>query len=146
MLKDDYIMRMIEQFGDILRKILTYTNEGDFKRGHNEVDAALKKIGVSRLLVQTMPTDELTRLVCRGTAEDVSKCLLLSKLIAADAQISQSEGNIETAHDLFTTSLNVLYHAHEDADEDEDKEISKDIESVKFSINENIKLDNRDPQ
>lgn len=144
MLKDDYIMRMIEQFGDILRKIFTLMDEGNFKKSHDEIDAALKKIGVSRLLVRTMPTDELTRLVCRSRPDDVSKCLLLSRLISADAQVSQAEGNIETAHDLFTTSLEVLYYAHDEADEDEEGQIDKDIESVKFSINENIKLDNRE--
>lgn len=139
MFKDDYIMRAIEQFGEILRKVLTYVKTGDFKKGHAEIDTAFKNLGVSENLVKTLPVDSLVQFVRRPGEENSKRLLMLSRLIGTDAHIYTAEGDRITAHDLYKTSLEVLSFAKDDADDDEIDNIDKDIESIRYAITENIR-------
>jgi hypothetical protein len=143
MIKDDYIIRMIEQFGEILRKILTYEDEGDYAKGHAEIDTALKKLGVSEMFCKTLPTDSLVEFVRRPGQNNAKRLLMLSRLVGTDAHIYNEQGDRHTAHDLFRTSLEILSHAKDDADNDDELEIDKDAESIRYYITENIRDDSQ---
>lgn len=138
MFKNDYIMRMIEQMGDILRKVLALENREDFKAAHGEIDEAMKQLGVSELLAMTLPASELLRLVRRPGDADNDRCLLMSRLIGADAHIYKTEGQFDTAHDLYTTSLQILTEISTDAEGEKLEQINKDIDVLRLCIRENI--------
>lgn len=142
MFQDDYILRMIEQMGDILRKVLSLEKEQKFKEGHEEINKAMRKLGISRLLARTMPANELIRLVRRPGEPNTDRCILLSRLIGADAHVYEAEGERGTAHSLYTTSLEILYETAQDEDGEKLENINKDIDAIKYHIGENIKSDN----
>jgi hypothetical protein len=142
MIKNDYIIRMIEQLGDILRKVLTLEEKGEFKESHDEIDTAMKQLGVSRLLARTMPTDELVRFACRPGGDNVDRCVLLSRLIGADAHIYVTEGKRDVAHTLYVTSLGILTEIMDEAEDEKLEQIKKDIDGLRLCIGENIREDN----
>lgn len=140
MFKDDYILRMIEEMGDIIRKLLSYEEAGDFKPAHAEIDSALKKLGVSENLVRTMPTDTLINFVKKPGQNNAKRLLMLSRLISLDANVFKNEGDKFTANDFYVTSLEVLDQTKDEVDDDEDiKSVEQDIESIRFYISENNK-------
>lgn len=140
MFKDDYIMRMIEEMGDIIRKILNFEEAGDFKPAHAEIDTALKRLGISENLVKTMPTDTLINFVKKPGQNNAKRLLMLSRLISVDAGIYKSEGDKFTANDFYVTSLEVLDRTKDEVDDDDDMQsVEKDIESIRYYIKENNK-------
>lgn len=143
MFKDDYIIRMIEQFGDVLRKVLALEDKSDFKAAHDEIDAAMQKLGMSRLLARTMPAETLLGLVRRPGGDD-GRCIMLSRLISADAHVYETEGRHETAHDLYATSLFILTSLKKDAEGDRLDTINRDMDSLRFYIGESQKEPNGD--
>lgn len=144
MIKNDYIMRMIEQLGDILRKVLAHEEKNEFKAGHDEIDTAMNQLGISRLLVRTMPTSELLRLVRRPGSENVDRLILLSRLIGADAHVYKTEGQKDVAHNLYTTSLGILTEVSKDAEGEKLEQVQKDMDGLRLCITENIREDNGD--
>lgn len=138
MFEDDYIIRMIEQMGDILRKVFMLENKQEFKACHEELDVAMKKIGLPRLLARTMPAVEITRLIRRPGGADDDRCLLLARLIAADAHVYKTEGKCDVAHNLYATSLGILTELQKDAEGEKLERIEKDMDAVRLYISENI--------
>jgi hypothetical protein len=138
MIKNDYILRMIEQMGDVLRKVFALENKSDFKTAHNEIDTAMKQLGASELLAMSLPASELIRIVQRPGDSESDRCLLLSQLIGADAHIYRTEGQFNTAHDLYTTALEILMEISKDAEGEKLEQINKDIDGLRLCIRENI--------
>lgn len=138
MFQDDYIIRMIEQMGDILRKVFMLENKREFKASHEELDVAMKKLGLPRLLARTMPAVEITRLIRRPGGANDERCLMLARLISADAHVYKAEGKCDVAHNLYTTSLGILTELKKDAEGEKLEQIEKDMDVVRLSINENI--------
>lgn len=142
MIKNDYLMRMIEQLGDVLRKVFALADEGEYQKSHDEIDNAMKQLGVSRLLARTMPTDELLRLVSRPGSDNVDRGILLSRLIAADGEVYKSEGKRDVAHTLYISALGILTEIMDEADDAKLEKINKDMDGLRLSISENIREDN----
>lgn len=142
MIKNDYILRMIEQMGDILRRVLALAEKGEFQKSHDEIDNAMKELGVSRLLARTLPTDELVRLISRHGSDNVDRGLLLSRLIAADAEVYKSEGKRDVAHTLYVTALGILTEIMDGAEDEKLEKINKDMDGLRLAIAENIREDN----
>jgi hypothetical protein len=143
MFKNDYLMRMIEQLGDILRKVLSLEEDHKFKACHDEIDAAMKQLGISRLLVRTMPTGEILHLVRRPGSMDDDRCVLLSRLISADAHVYLTEGKKDVAHNLYTTSLGILTELSKNSEGENLEQIKEDMDGVRLCISENLQ-DNND--
>ena len=133
---------MIEQMGDILRKVLSHEDKLEFKEGHDEIDAAMNQLGISRLLARTMPSGELLKLVRRPGEVNTDRCVLLSRLIGADAHVYKAEGQCDVAHDLYTTSLGILMKISEDAEGEKLEQIQKDIDGLRLCISENLSENN----
>lgn len=144
MFKNDYLIRMIEEMGDILRKVLALEDRQEYKECHDEINAAMKKLGISRLLTRTMPANELLRLVRRPGGVNDDRCVLLSRLIGADAHVYKSEGEKEVAHNLYTTSLSILTEISKDAEGEKLEQIQKDMDGLRLCITENIHDNNGD--
>lgn len=138
MIKNDYILRLIEQMGDVLRKVLSLENSLNFKEGHQEIDNQMQKLGISRLLAMSLPADEIMRLLGRRDETFEDRCMIFSRLIQADAHVYSIEGKQETAHNLYQTSLGILTELSEDKESEKLPEISNRIGEVQFAIRESI--------
>lgn len=142
MIKNDYILRMIEEFGGILRKAFALADEGKYQKSHDEIDKAMKKLGVSRMLARTLPTDAIVRLISRPGTDNVDRGLMLSRLIAADAEVYKSEGKRDVAHTLYVTALGILAEIMDEAEGERLDKIKKDMDGLRYAIGENIREDN----
>jgi hypothetical protein len=140
MIKNDYILRMIEQMGDVLRKVLNLENSQQFKQGHEEIDTAMKQLGVSHALTLTLPHNELMNLLNRPDGAYEDRCLILSRLVQADAHIYYTEGKRNTAHDLYQSSLGILTELAKDEDSEKLPDIKNRISEVQFLILDSMDL------
>lgn len=98
----------------------------------------MKKLGISPLLVRTLPPDELMRFVTRPGGENEDRCILLAKLLSADAHIYKTEGKNSTAHELYKTALEILNGVSGKVEGEKLKKVQKDIEELISGNTENL--------
>jgi hypothetical protein len=93
----DYILRLIEQLGALLRALVG--SGGDLKRPETEIgdasqsDAALEKacqeaMGLSFRTIKEVAPDELVELLRSGGLTFVSRCFFVARLFEFDAEIA----------------------------------------------------------
>lgn len=145
MFKEDYIIRMIEQMGEFLRKVLKLEEDNKFEEAHDEISKAMKKLGVSPLLVRTMPPDGLMSFVTRPGGDNEDRCILLARLLSADAHIYKTEEKNSTAHELYKTALEFLTDVSEKVEGEKLERVQKDIEEIRYLMTENIREDKFTP-
>jgi hypothetical protein len=140
MIKNDYILRMIEQMGVVMRKILNLENNQQYKQAHNEIDNSMKQLGVSRALTLTLPHNELMNLLGRPDGSYEDRCMILSRLIQADAHVYYTEGEKSTAYDLYQSSLGILTQLAKDEDSEKLPDIKNRISEVQFLMRDSMDL------
>lgn len=145
MFEDDYIIRMIEQIGDILRKALKLESSMDYKKAHGEIEKAMMNLGISPLLARTMPAETLMNFVSRPGEKNEDRFILLARLMAGDAHIFKSEGEHEKAHELYKTSIEILTGISGKLDGEKLKEAKSNMESIRYMMTENIRDDKTMP-
>ena len=138
MIKNDFLIRMIEEMGALLRKALAHEQAREYTAAHQEIDAAMKTLGLPRVLARTMSASDLMRIMQHSATASNDRCFLMARLIAADAHVYRSEGSPDIAHSLYTTALFILTALQKDAEDEKSALIQKEIESVRFSITEEI--------
>jgi hypothetical protein len=93
----DYILRLIDQLGALLRALVG--SGGEIKRPETAVsdasqsEVALEKacqeaIGLSFRIIKEMPPEELVELLRSGGATWISRCFLVARLFEFDAEIA----------------------------------------------------------
>jgi hypothetical protein len=94
----DYILRLIEQLGALLRALAG--SKGDVKKPERAIsdasqsDAALEKacqegIGLSFRIIKEMAPDDLVELLRSGGATWVSRCFFVARLFEFDAEFAR---------------------------------------------------------
>lgn len=103
MIKNDYIMRMIEQFSKVLARVLFNTGAQHWEEAQTDVqDAALNFLGISLRMVRRLPTDDLLAMMTVGGRLDTAKCYIAAQLLLADARIHEGANEAgETAESSF---------------------------------------------
>lgn len=134
MIKNDYILRLIEQMGDFYRRLLNLQKDGKFEECHGEIDEKFRQLGVSRALVRALPPEELTALLGRRDASFAKRCTLLAGLARADGSVYEAEGRPQAALNLYQTALGVLMQAEEAAEPEEEQKILSRKQEVEYDI------------
>ncbi len=140
MFKNDYILRMIEQMGEVLRKVLNLENSLKYKECHVEIDKSMKELGISRTLTLTLPYSQLMNLMGRPDGSYEDRCLILSRLIQADAHVYLSEEKKGTAHDLYQMSLGILSELSKDENTENLSLINDRIAELQYLIRGSMDL------
>ena len=84
MIRQDYIMRMIEQLIKVLAKILFNKKEGSFQEAINNIDTAFKNIlGLDFNLLNALSAKDIISLLemAKDNASINIKCIVLAKLL-----------------------------------------------------------------
>jgi hypothetical protein len=125
----DYILRLIDQLGALLRALL---GSGDqvqrpeiLLSNASQLDIALEKacqeaMGLSFRTIKEMPPDELAELLRSGGATWVSRCFFVGRLFELDAEIASRINQNERAKESMERALyfyNFLYSNPEVPDE-----------------------------
>jgi hypothetical protein len=114
MIQRDYILRLIDQLGALLRALLG--SEDHVKKPEEpnsdaaQLDVALEKscqdaMGLSFRTIREMPPDELMELLRSGGATWVSRCFFVGRLFEFDAEIAARLDERERAEDSLQRSL-----------------------------------------
>jgi hypothetical protein len=104
MIQKDYIMRIIEQMGKILAKVLLDKEEGKQEEAIKEIDNSFGTlIGIDALLLKTLSYENVAELF--GISKDKStasmKCIIAAKLLREKSELLkdvQAEESIENLH------------------------------------------------
>lgn len=90
MIRQDYIMRMIEQLIKVLSKILFNKETGNYQEAINNIDNAFSNIlGLDYNLINTLSVKDIISLL-RISKDDVRvsvKCIIIAKLLKERAEI-----------------------------------------------------------
>jgi len=104
MIQKDYIMRMIEQMGKILAKVLLNKEEGKQEEAIREIDNSFGALlGIDSTLLKTLPIENVTALfgISKNNSTGSMKCLIAAKLLKAKSQLYKGiawEESIENNH------------------------------------------------
>jgi hypothetical protein len=114
MIQRDYILRLIDQLGALLRALLG--SEDHVKRPEKptsdaaQLDVVLEKscqeaMGLSFRTIKEMPPDELMELLRSGGATWVSRCFFVGRLFEFDAEIARRITQRERAKESAQRAL-----------------------------------------
>ena len=98
MIREDYIMRMIEQLVRVLAKILLNKETGNYQEAKNNIETAFKNIlGLDYNLVKVLSAQDIISLlkISKDDAMLSIKCIIMAKLLKERADIENSS-NIKT--------------------------------------------------
>jgi hypothetical protein len=100
MIQKDYIMRIIEQLGKILAKVLINKNEGETEEALSTIDTAFKNIlGLDSQLFDTLSDAFIAEVL--GISKDKStasmKCIVAARLLKEKADILKQMANSNQA-------------------------------------------------
>jgi hypothetical protein len=89
----DYIMRLIEQIGQLLASILAHKHPGRDREAMAEIEAVcLEHVGVPMSLVRRSSPEGLWALLAPGGALRYPRAILLAELLLQDAELSERTG------------------------------------------------------
>ena len=114
MIQRDYILRLIDQLGALLRALLS--SEGHVKRPEKpisdtaQLDVALDKscqeaIGLSLRTINEMPLDELMELLRSGGATWLCRCFFLGRVFEFSAEMARHTKQGERAKESAEKAL-----------------------------------------
>ena len=109
MIRQDYIMRMIDQLIKVLAKVLFNKEEGNYEAALGDIETACKALsGVDYQLVNSLTADDIISLMKRTNegAKISVKSISIAKLLKAKADILEASGKEnETSQNDYHKSL-----------------------------------------
>jgi len=150
MIREDYIMRMIEQLVKVVSKILFNKEMGNYQEANDNIESALTNIsGLDYNLLNELSAKDIISLL--GITKDdrtVSiKCIVIAKLLKEKAEIKEliNGGNPASIHD-YQTALNlylegILSNKNKDISlSDYYLDVKKIIKTLKDEISQDIRF------
>ncbi len=110
MIKNDYIMRMIEQLSAFLVQIAGFKAKKQYQEGRQIINEAIKELfGLHPQTLVTLDYKDLMMLISTGGRElDQAKNIMLSELLKENADLYDMEGNDTIGNNLYFKSLNIF--------------------------------------
>ena len=96
MIRQDYLMRMIEQLVKVLAKILSNKDAGNFNAALNNIDDALNTIvGLDHNIIAQLSANDIIALLemSKDDTTDGIKCVVIAKLLKEKADLSKQNSN-----------------------------------------------------
>jgi len=108
-IKQDYILRLIEQLAQFLARILKLHEKGDYDAAMLAIEDALKKlVGLDLKLVEAIGLEDLVNLLKPGIDLDISKCIVVADLLKSRGDVRLALGDPEAATDSYIRSLTLF--------------------------------------
>jgi len=109
MVKNDYVMRMIEQLSAVIGQIIGLKNQKKFKESQEILNTTLKRyLGLNLQSLDILSYKDLIRIISAGEKPDSEKCIILAELLKQESGIYEAQGNYINAYSLQLKSLNIL--------------------------------------
>ena len=108
MIRSDYILRLIEQLGAVLRAFVSGTAVSGIQtedaQGMIE-DSCRRALGLSYSTIQAMPPEHLVELLQAGGGTWMDRCFLAAILFEYDAETSRQSGDVARAREAAERAL-----------------------------------------
>ena len=106
MYEKDYILRMIEMLGDLLRAIFGMIIRGDLQQAHRKLDEAFySMLRKDAGFFQRIPPEEMTQTLIEDHNYTNNHLVILAELLFAEAELELARGNRPGSRISFRKSL-----------------------------------------
>jgi len=108
MIRNDYIMRLIEQLGAVLRAFVSGTAVSGLQTEDTQgmiEDSCRRALGLSYATIRAMPPEYLVELLRAGGGTWMDRCFLAGILHEYDAETSRRSGNMARAREAAERAL-----------------------------------------
>ncbi|MDP9383275.1 MAG: DUF6483 family protein [Chloroflexota bacterium] len=109
MIRQDYILRLVRQFADVVTVILGLKQAGRYEEARQTLDGELRRLtGLSPTLVGSLSSVELIKLTSVGDVLDLDRCLVLAHYLREQADISKALGQADESARSYTKALDLF--------------------------------------
>ena len=133
-MKNDYIMRMIEEFFRALARVISnrqINNYPEAREGLDNLSKMITRLSVEQL--KAVGAEGIKQFFSLEKPEDTEKVFCIAKIIKEDALIYEGEGNNEEAKKSYQSSLE-FFELIKDINIEEHNEILEEINYITNKI------------
>ena len=119
MYREDYILRIIREAGEALRRILGLREAGDCAAAQLHIDRAYSGLlGLSSAVAGKMHSADLLRLLSFAGKADGERVKVLAQLLKVEGDVRALQGRTEESRDRYLKALDLLLEIGGCAEED----------------------------
>jgi hypothetical protein len=108
MFKRDYIMKMIEQFSNVLAKVIGLKSANKIEETQQVLNEALHHFtGLSEATIESLSYKDLINLVSGVKEVNTEKCFILAELLKEKADVYASLDDMDKSFNLYLKSFNI---------------------------------------
>jgi hypothetical protein len=112
MIRQDYIMRMIEQLVRVLAEAAALKKANKYAEALLTIDQALQELsGFDSKFVNSLPDDALLTMLKTGDALDADKCIIVADLLDIEGDIYEVQGQLQESYYRHLKALNLFLAA-----------------------------------
>jgi hypothetical protein len=139
MIRNDYIMRLIEQLGAVLRAFVSGTAVSGLRTEDTQgmiEDSCRQALGLSYSMIRAMPPEHLVELLRAGGGTWMDRCFLAGILFEYDAETSRQSGDMARARESAERALYLYSVLEADPGVPPDYEVQKRSEQLMKLLDE----------
>jgi hypothetical protein len=127
----DYILRIAEDVGRALAQIIYHQEIRDYQGALSLIDEVLKQsVGMGAGFIHAVSEETLLAMLTLLGVLDLEKALLTAKLLKAEGDIYEEQGNPDAAYESYLISLNLLLEIVLRDDHLHDLHVSPEVEDL----------------
>jgi Family of unknown function (DUF6483) len=127
----DYILRVAEDVGRALAQIIYHQEIRDYQGARSLIDEVFKQsIGMGSGFIHAVSEETLLAMLTVLGVLDLEKALMIAKLLKAEGDIYEEQGNPDAAYDSYLKSLNLFLETLLRDDNLHDLRVSPEIEDL----------------
>jgi tetratricopeptide (TPR) repeat protein len=109
MIRQDYIMRLIEQLGSVLVKLLRLKESGEYQEALQTINRTYQQFfGLSADLIGSVPDDYLLDTLKTGEVLDGDKCIIIALLLKEEGDVYEALKNHDESYHRYLKSLRLF--------------------------------------
>lgn len=131
MLQNDYILRVAEDVDRTLAQIISRQDMRDYQGALSLIDEVCRQaVGTDSDFIHAISEETLLAMLTLLGVLDVQKTLLMAKLLKAEGDIYEEQGNPDAAYESYLISLNLLLEIVLRDDHLHDLHVSPEVEDL----------------
>jgi len=131
MLQNDYILRVAEDVDRTLAQIISHQDMRDYQGALSLIDEVCRQaVGTDSDFIHAISEETLLAMLTLLGVLDVQKTLLMAKLLKAEGDIYEEQGNPDAAYESYLISLNLLLEIVLRDDHLHDLHVSPEVEDL----------------
>src|SRR6266487_5934310 len=109
MTQKDYILRIAEDVGRALAQIIYHKKIQDYQGALSLIDELFKQsVGMGSGFIHAVSEETLLAMLTVLGVLDLEKALMIAKMLKAEGDIYEEQGNPDAAYDSYLKSLNLF--------------------------------------